>query len=265
MNILTALFVCAAVGVVLVQSENGADRDGLRAVVLAALLPLLAVGLARQWGGIRYLLPAYPFFLLAAAAALVSGAKFVANRLGHWSRPLLTVGVLVGVVLAGVFRHHGVPASASAATISHGEPVDADLHQQPFRPDHRGAGLFVRAQRDEGDVVVAEDPLEQYWYAGNVHYWLRSYSDARAYLYETPGNQVRDIYVNSIHLREVSILDSLASQSNRVWVVTSGETEHNRGYYLDGPQQRRLDSLEAVHRPAHVARDSATRVYCLNC
>lgn len=264
--VLTGVFVLVAGGLLLFRSQDEKERHGLRAVILASLLPLLAVGLTSRWGGMRYLLPAYPFLLLATAAGLVAGTRWLTRRLAGRQYSLLTVGVLLAVVLAGAFRHHGVAASLSTATLAHGEPVDADIHQQPFRPDHEGAGKFLRSRATKGDVVIAEDPLEQYWYAGEVNYWLRSYGDARRYLYVADGNRFRDMYVNSVHIRDVTVLDSLASQAGgQVWLVTSGETAHNREYYLDAPQRRWLDSLQAARHPAYVARDSVTRVYCLNC
>lgn len=264
--VLTAVFTLVAAGLALGLSRDDHSDDGLRAVVLATLLPLLAVGLALQWGAMRYLLPAYPFLLLASAAGLVSGATWLADRFGVKGRPSLAVGILLVVVLAGGVRHHGVAVSRSVATLEHGESVDANLHQQPFRPDHAGAGGFIRSEAENADVVIAEDPLEIRWYAGEVDYWLRSYRDARRYLYVAEDNRIRDIYVNSLHVDNVALIDSIRHHSTaRVWFVTSGETAHNREYYLDAPQILWVDSVESEATPAYLGRDSVTAVYCLDC
>lgn len=266
---LTAVFTLVAAGLALGWNRDDRSHDGLRAVVLATLVPLLAMGLAIQWSAMRYLLPAYPFLLLASAAGLVAGAEWLTDRLGvkgQKGQPRLAVGILLAVVLVGGVRHHGLAASLSVATLEHGEPVDADLHQQPFRPDHEAAGEFLRSRTSENAVVIAEDPLEQHWYAGGVDYWLRRYGDARKFLYIAESNRVRDMYVNSIHARTPALLDSLVAEADgSVWLVTSGETAHYREYYLDEPQRRWVDSVESSRRPTYVARDSATLVYCLNC
>ena len=150
--------------------------------------------------------------------------------------------------------------------LRHGQEVNELVHSYPFRPDHELAGEFVRSNREPGDIVVAEDPLEQRWYAGPVDYWFRSFDDARRYLRIMPGGELRDIYVLSRILPEVSMLDSLALHAEgRVWLITSGETRSRRDRYLSQEQGRWLDRLEASGVPAVVGRDGWTRVYCLNC
>ncbi|NIM47652.1 MAG: hypothetical protein GTN62_00005, partial [Gemmatimonadales bacterium] len=115
------------------------------------------------------------------------------------------------------------------------------------------------------DVVIAEDPLQQRWYAGSVDVWLRSYHDARQYLYTTDG-AFRDIYVSSIFAGSRSMLDSLVgAATGRAWLITSGETYPARAYFLERDQRAWLDSIEHSIPPAFVARDGVTTVYCLNC
>lgn len=260
--VLTGVFLALAVWLAAVR--DGRRRDDLRAVVLAALLPFLVVGMAKDWGGMRYLLPAYPFVLLAAGAGVALAARWVADRLEL--RPSAFHALAVAAVLAGAFGNHGVPAAVATVGLAHGEAVDADLHQIPFRPDHESAGEFLRARRSDDDVVVAEDPLQQRWYAGDVDYWFRDFGDARAYLYVTEGGQLRDIYVGSELIRKTGKLASLAARtSGRVWFVTSGETTDQRDYYLDADQRRWLDSLQNARDAAFTARDGVTKVYCLDC
>jgi hypothetical protein len=136
-----------------------------------------------------------------------------------------------------------------------------------FRPDHASVGRYIREHRTEHDVVIAEDPLEQWWYAGDpINYWLRSYRDSRGFLFATPEGDVRDIYVGSKLLASPLAPDSLLeSPEGRVWLVTSGETFPLRSYFLNPAQGQWLDSLETAREPSFVGRDGVTKVFCLNC
>jgi hypothetical protein len=251
--------------VLALRNASQADRP-LRAAVLAGLLPILAVGAVSRWGGTRYLFAAYPFLLLIASFGLV----WLIDRVGMWvPRWSATVTLSLGaaVVLSGALGGHGLVPAIRVVGLHHGQPVNEAVHMYPFRPDHAGVGRFVRQQRSEHDVVIAEDPLEQWWYAGGpIDYWLRSYRDSRAFLSRTSNGELRDIYVASKLLLEPQPPDSLlAVPGGRVWLITSGETYHRRDYYLSAAQGRWLDSLEAAVEPAFTGRDGTSHVYCLNC
>ncbi len=241
------------------------QQRGLRMCVLAVVVGIAGIGAARAWGGTRFLLPLYPFYLLAAAAALVEGARAALGRI-HAPHPTLAVGAAALVAVSGVVGGHGAPQAFRMTTLRHGEPVQATMHMVPFRPDHASPGRFVAERRRPGDILIAEDPLQQRWYAGPVDFWLRSFADGRLFVYRAPDGTLRDIYVNSRILSDVATVDSLLKHaSGRVWVITSGETYGERDYYLDDAQRRWLDSLEATLAPEFTGRDGVTRVYCLNC
>lgn len=351
----TVLFAGAAVWMALAPDRP--EHRGLRMSILAVVVGVAAIGAAQAWGGTRFLLSLYPFYLLAAAAALVAGARWavgvcaaaagwVAVAVGNAARravgslvparraealsaapisttprraggpvtsaedvevaasgggaiqapvagsshvraagmrpapgsfgrahaasqraqAVLGLGVAAVVAVSGVVGGHGAPQARRMVTLRHGEPVQATMHMVPFRPDHAAPGRFVAERRRPGDVVIAEDPLQQRWYAGSVDFWLRSFADARPFVYRAPDGALRDIYVNSRILSDIAIVDSLLAQvAGRVWVITSGETYTERDYYLDDGQRRWLDSLEATLAPVFTGRDGVTRVYCLNC
>ena len=242
-----------------------ADDWGLRGAAAAALLVIGALGAVSAWGGTRYLFAVYPLLLLCAGAALVQLAEWMTTRVPG-AKPWWSGAIAAGLAASGVFVSHGLPQAARVMTLDHGEPVNELIHMYPLRPDHRGAGRFVRAMRQPGDIVIAEDPLEQTWYAGEVQYWLRSYADARPFMRHHPDGRTADIYVGTELLADtVAIREAVTSAPERVWLITSGETRASRAYYLDPAQRAWLDSVERTSAPHFVGSDSATFVYCLRC
>ena len=246
----------------------GGRRDGdqgLRAAAAAALLLMGALGAISAWGGTRYLFSIYPLLLLGAGAALVRIADWFVARLGVRSHGWAAAGA-AAIAASGLLLTHGIPQAVRIMQLDHGEPVNELIHMYPIRPDHRGPGRFVRSMRQPGDIVIAEDPLEQTWYAGNVNYWLRSMADARLFLRRRPDGRITDIYVGTELLGDTAALrDVVSGARERVWLITSGETRAARDYYLDPAQRAWLDSIERVSTPVFVGSDSATFVYCLRC
>lgn len=261
----TTVAIFGGVCVWLALRPPRSEDTGLRACALAAVLVVASVGVASRWGATRFILSAYPFVLLAVAAGLLALMREVGRRTGRWGKELALVAA-AAIAVSGAVRGHGIPGAARVVTLKHGEPVNELVHVYSFRPDHEASGEFVRRKRGLQDVLIAEDPLQQRWYAGRVDYWFRSYADSRRFLYEANDGRLRDIYVNSAPLHAESLLDSLVQRTaGSVWFVTSGETAFARQYYLEPWQQAWLDSLESARSPAFIGRDGVTRVYCLNC
>jgi hypothetical protein len=261
---LVVLFACAVLAVLLFPSQE--TRGGLAGVILAVLLPLGAIGVLQDWGGTRYLFHLYPYMLLTVGALLVHAGTRISAAVVPGHRNLAGVGLALLVGLSGITGAHGPAAAVRAASLDHGVPVNRYIHIFPFRPDHRGAGLFVRDRLQEGDVVIAEDSKAQFVYAGQVDYWFRRAGDAAKFLYLASDGTPRDVYVNSALLSTVEGLEQVvASASGRVWLITSGETLLQRDWYLSEEQRRWLGRLEETMEPEFVGADEATRVYCLNC
>jgi 4-amino-4-deoxy-L-arabinose transferase-like glycosyltransferase len=241
------------------------ENTGVRTCAVATLAVTASFGILSRWAGTRFLLSAYPFLLLTVAAGLIGVGALLGRRLGRWGEGGAALAACV-VVLSGIVGGHGLPQAVRVVELKHGQPVNRLVHMYPFRPDHEAPGWFVRMAREPGDVVIAEDPLQQRWYAGTVDYWFRSYADARQYLYRAPDTHLRDIYVNSAVFPSEAALDSVLNRSpGRVWLITSGETAANRSYYLDDWQADWLDSLASDRSPAFTGRDGVTQVYCVNC
>jgi hypothetical protein len=261
---LVALFAATALWMIL--SSNRTASPGLLAVVLGVLMPMTAMGLVSAWGGTRYLFQLYPYMILAASAFLVFVLDRVAGRVWASQRQVIAPLGAVLVVLAGATGGHGIQSAVQVATLEHGEPINEYTHAFPFRPDHRGPGLYVRGELQPGDLVIAEDPAIQFVYAGKVDYWFRREGDARAYLHLDEAGTPREMYATAIPLVTPEAVDSVVSDApGRVWLITSGETAPLRDWFLSVPQLQWLESIEEGIEPSFVGEDGHSRVFCLNC
>jgi hypothetical protein len=260
------LFLAAAVWL---ASRAPADEDsGARACVLAALLILAAFGAVSSWGPTRFLISAYPFVLLAAGFGLWRLAEATVRRLpiGRLTPRGAAAALTSAIVVSGVAGGHGIASTVRTVALDYGVPVNELVHTYPFRPDHKHPGEFVGREYRLGDIVVAEDPLQQEWYAGRADYWFRRYGDMRRYLGMREDGEVRDIYVESRPGHDVAMLDSLVEDTpGRVWLITSGETAPSLDHYLTSLQRAWLDSVGRARGPAFTGRDGVSKVYCLNC
>jgi len=248
------------------------ERWGVAAAAVLAILTLAALGFARAAGPTRYLLPAYHLMMLVAGAGLYQAVAWLGRTVGAAIRaPLLTrkttaVTIAAAIAVSGLIVGHGAGPAVQLIGLRHDDAINPLIHMYSFRPDHRTVGQFVRDQRKPGDLVVAEDPLIQRWYAGPIDYWFRRYGDMRRFLREYPDGVVRDIYVGSQPLAEPAVLDSIvAAHRGRIWLITSGETTANPKIYFSAAQRTWLDSLRRKRQPVAVGDDRRSEVYCLNC
>jgi hypothetical protein len=261
MPALVALFAACATWLALVPPRDGVDDRPIRAAVLFVLAYCLALGFAMRYAPWRYLLIVYPWVLIPVAW----GVREVVGAIGRRRGRQAEVGAwtfVASAVLAGAIGGHGIPASLRVVGASHGSVVpwnDPDLR---VRPDHRSLGRFVRGHARAGDRIIAEDALEQRWYAGRVDEWFRSREDAGRYLYRDEEGIQRDIYV-AARLRAEPPDTTVASEEDAaIWLITSGETADARGWYLTPEQRDWLERVEASRPPAHRGEDGLGAVYC---
>jgi 4-amino-4-deoxy-L-arabinose transferase-like glycosyltransferase len=231
---------------------------------LIVLLTLGAMGVVSRWDGMRYFAHSYPLFLLIASWGLLRVCEESALRFTPRGRPAATA-IASLIILSGMLGAHGVPQAWQMAHAEYGDPMVERLFGFPLYPDHRGPGLFVRERATAGDIIVAEDALQQRWYIGRVDYWLRNEVESRRFLYQGEDGRPRDIYTGSAAATP-DVLDSLSEDVGpKVWIITSAETAHRRSYYLTESQQRWLAKMEDSVAPVFTGRDGITRVYCLRC
>ncbi len=240
-------------------------------VFLSFWVLLLLLGLTREWVALRYLMPVYVLYLLTFGWTLYQGLRWlqestvpegIQRHLGRWppkvGRSLCVAGILV--VLPVLNEGHGLEEAIAASTVSYGQRVAAVTHSLlPFRPDHRGAGEYVRSHLQERDVVIAMDVLQQYYYIGKVDYWLREATDAHAFSYERDGSR-HDFYTSSRVLSAVRDLESLIDQGRnfKIWLITSGELT---GRHLQFAPEGVHEWLSDRHEPVFTGRDGYTHVY----
>lgn len=261
------VFLLAA-GATLAAILGDRDKVPVRALALAVLLPILAMGVVSRWGPARYFFQLYPMILLLAALGLTDGLGWLLSKARvdpatgrKWS--LVAASALV---LSGALGQHGVPQTLRVNGLEHGDPTDPDLHMTATRPDHAGAGRYVREHARAEDLIVAVDVLEQAWYIGRVDYWLRGEEDAAPFLYLEDGVP-RDIYVSAQLLRGRADLDRILARADpsRTWLITSAEVEPDDERAFNEEQREILAELSRDVDEVFLASDGRTRVYCLRC
>ncbi len=231
---------------------------------LVVILSLVGIGVMTAWGPSRYVFHVYPFVLLLAGIGLAGVTRGLLGKKSDTPRTVLLGSVLA---LSGVLGAHGIPDAWRVSRMEYGQPVDPNIHMYPLRPDHEGAGQFLRDNLEDGDIVVAEDVQQQRWYAGQADYMLRSEGDVWPFLFADAHGTLRDVYVGAELLWTHSDFDRVFSENSeaRVWIVTSAETHLRPEQFLNGDQRSLLRWLGDTGAEVFLGRDGVTRVYCVGC
>ena len=259
---LTLLFL-VALGYIALSNKQIIGKH-VYVLAICALCPLILVGIIKHWVPARYIITAYPFILIIVGLFLSLLVKKV-FLLFNINSGLPSSAATLLIVCSGILGGHGIMSAYKAATLSYSDHANAAAHIFPIHPDHKYTGEYVAAHSSENDLIIAEDILQQQWYAGKVDYWLRNHKSHNKYLYLGQDKKLRDIYVNSI-IATPEILDELtASSDKKIWLITSGETFHARKHYLNDQQQAWLDAVAENNQPVFTGKDKISFVYCLNC
>ncbi|MEE9422708.1 MAG: glycosyltransferase family 39 protein [Gammaproteobacteria bacterium] len=259
---ITLLFLASLIFLALGNKQ--AKKKHAYIFAICALLPLVLIGIVKQWIPARYIVTAYPFILITVGLFLhmVVGKFFSLFKLP--ARTLVTTTVLI-IALTGLLGGHGAKIAYEAATLTYGENTNQTSHIFRAHPDHKQTGRYVAEHSKPDDIIIAEDILQQRWYAGRVDYWLRNNENHANFLYTGSDSKLHDIYVNSIAATP-EILDTLlANEDKRIWLITSGETYYQRKHYLNNKQQSWLDAIKKNNTPVLTGRDNISFVYCLHC
>lgn len=128
-------------------------------------------------------------------------------------------------------------------------------------PDHKGAAEFMKTQNiHEGDVILAEDVLQQTYYLGHVDYWLMSRNHARRYV-ELKNGRIQDFYTGSGVISSAAMLEDLLhnERGHRIFVIGSGENQSDKRKGMRGDMDPvlRSNQFEVIYE----GRDGLTQVW----
>lgn len=245
--------------------QNIGRSNPLEALLhLSFWLPLLVIGITREWVELRYLFPLYPLFLLIFSET-VGWIGRASNAISVQSKiPFLGRGVIFALVFAPVlfWGGHGIPQAFSIATADSGERTSPDLNSGlPIFPDHKGAGLFLRPLLQKEDVVIAMDATEQMYYLGRVDYWLRDWRDAKGFAFISEGKR-KDVDAGAEILYDFKgFLEVLCGSQKPVWIITSAEVSGYRYKNLFVPPEVWLFLESHPENREWVGKDGLTEVY----
>jgi 4-amino-4-deoxy-L-arabinose transferase-like glycosyltransferase len=261
---ITLLFITAML--YLAVEKKVIDKQNVVLLLVTALFPLILVGIFRKWAAARYMIEAYPFMLILSLYMLhlLLSKLFVFYRVVKEAPVVITMGL---IILSGSLGGHGLIQAYKVGATDHEDHLNKYTFIFRIYPDHKAPGEFVAKHRKPDDIVVAEDALQQRWYAGKIDYWLRgpgSESGGR-FTYKGKDQKLHDIYVNSIVVTP-DVLRSIENNSTkRIWLITSAETYFDRNIHLKEYQLNWLENIESSYKPVFTGRDKITKVYCINC
>jgi hypothetical protein len=248
------IFFGLAIAGAVVAADRGA-RSANSAIwlvlIAAAFAPFLISGMVKRTEAMRFQIHALaPLVILVFMAADTIVARLMRNK-----------NLAVAVAAAILFIAVRPDQSVRAVLREHG-PVAEPFAVLNVAPDHRGAGKYLREHAASDEWIVAEDPLQQYLYAGRSDIWLRRFEDAADFLRPpTNGQRPRDIYTGSRQVGDLEELSVLAEAEGQhvIWLVTSGEVEGAPRFY----RTPETDAILTRWRPraSFTGDDGLTRVY----
>ena len=214
---------------------------------LAVWLPLFGLGLFGWDVEARYTEFALLPLLVCALAASQAFGVAIMRRVGPTRVP--AVQGLLAVVAAILIVN---PVSL-AHTVNGGYSI---------HPDHKGAAAFIQSIHPRpGDVIVAEDALQQTYYLGRIDYWLRGMNNAAQFVH-MKGGALRDVYTDAPLLGTGAALMALVERRDRgaIYVIGTGEF---RG---DDLRLIRSDGIyevlqQPIFVPVFLGRDGVTQVW----
>lgn len=229
--------------------------------------PLFALGFLREWVELRYTVVVYPFYLMIFAWTISKAGIMMATKCqrAFINRCQTNFPVVLGMALSFVLvaiprlnEAHGLVPAIQTAHLAYMQPISRLWHGFPYHPDNKSAGEYVRRNIKHGDSVMAMDAVEQYYYTGQVDYWLCPASDKAAFAFRE-GNDWYGIYTKARVLTRRSEVEKILHQSHgeigTLWLITSAESLHRLS-----PDVR--DFLKAEKsKIVFIGRDNETAVY----
>ena len=238
--------------------------------LLAALLCAAAIVLGLWRLAHRQTVPEFVLFILMG----VWLPLFLIGTQRWWILPRYADGQAIPILLGAVamaqwiFANRGpttkwIVAAACAVLIVNPMAVARVVNAgYTLNPDHKGAAEFMRTlPLEPGDVIIAEDSLQQQYYLGHVDYWLNSKDIAQQFVYEK-GGVARDFYTDAILIGSGAELQALLDKPDRgaIYLIGSGENHE------DGRATMRAFGIaEVMAKPEFVeiftGRDGYTKIW----
>jgi uncharacterized membrane protein len=215
--------------------------------ILAGWLPLFGLGLFGWDVEVRYTEFALLPLQVCALAASQEFSAVMLRRLSPTTVPAVRALLAAGAAILIV----------NPVSLAHAVHGGYAIH-----PDHKGAAAFIQSIHPRpGDVIIAEDALQQTYYLGRIDYWLRGLNNAAQFVH-MKGGVLRDIYTDAPLLGTSAALMALVERRDRgaIYVIGTGE--------FKGDDLRLIRSggiYEALQRPIFVpvflGRDGLTQVW----
>ena len=236
------------------------SNDNNKILTLAALIPIIFVGfVVESRHDIRYVAISYPFILAIVSKGIYDISQLIC---AHFQVPRSTqLLILLALTSTVLIKGHNVFSAYYSATLEYGDLIPGK--KWPY-PDHKTTGEFVKKHLRHGDIVIAEDVLEQGWYVKQVDYWLRSQKSTKGSFYRGKDGRIRNIYTNALGLthQELTYIKSL--KDRRIWIITSAETSSYWNYNLSMEQLKWIKDIRSSRTPIYKGLDGITEVYLLN-
>ncbi len=259
------LLIFFVVGIAL-EFFNVDRQKYVRVFILATIVPIGIIGLMERWGALRYIITTYPFLILIASYGMFNVFRYLTSRITPYKIELIPTTLALTIVCIGALGLSGLPQAWRAANKSYGDPITQLKNGAQLYPDHKTPGEYVRDNLLTHDIVVAEDALQQFWYIGKVDYWLRNAKTHGHFTYlASTDDQIRDLYINSLVVDD-DIVDTLSDNNkDRIWLITSAETQTNKEFYLSNKQLAWVNKIEQDNAPTYLGLDGISKVFCINC
>jgi 4-amino-4-deoxy-L-arabinose transferase-like glycosyltransferase len=215
--------------------------------VLAVWAPLAAIGLFTWNAPPRYMLGILPFFLLCALAGIAYVVRDMQLGQRMAARPAAAAAF---IVLTVVFINPGAMMVAAS-------------NDYRSHPDHKGAAQFIRSlPPGPGDLLIAEDSINQTYYLGRVDYRLINRDVARTHSILDAGTLLGQ-YTGTPVIGTGEELKAIVEQhgDGEIYIISSGES-----YFVEGANLTRGQGIYEFLKSDRIkvlweGRDGNTRVW----
>ena len=252
-------------GALWLLAHRRAAPDHVLLLMLGVWMPLLMIGFIKWNIPSRYAAAQVVPLLVAGFAAMQWGVTSLAKQVRADTAALVpgssTEGHVGSAVLGAGDCPVGSPVGGQpAGCMSWLRWIPATRVATPTTRVPRSSSPSART-RARGDIIVAEDVLQQTYYLGHVDYWLVNKQVAAPFMHQVNGRWL-DFYTDTPLIGTGSELEQLVERPDRgaIYVIGSGENQE------DGRSLMRAFGIaQELHSPpfhrVYRGRDGVTEVW----